>query len=303
MTTQELHIADMRTDGGTQPRAQLDMVTLIEYTEAMQNGATFPPVTVYYDGAAYWLADGFHRLHAAQEAGRDTLAADVKQGTRRDAVLYSVGANAAHGLRRTNADKRRAVETLLSDVEWQQWSNQEIARRCAVSPSTVAAVRTDLTLQVGESPIRKGADGRTINTANIGAKPSIPQPTTPWQPRTEWEPPVDEYSDGDGDDAYEDEADNAPDTTPTVSMADISHAIADARRETPHAQSIPFTSLLMKLDEHRAVSERAIEAWLDVTPPEQWVVATSNFNRLRAFMDDVERRMSERKSPRLRVIQ
>jgi hypothetical protein len=46
MTTQDLRITDMRMDGGTQPRAQLDMVTLLEYTEAMQNGATFPPVRV-----------------------------------------------------------------------------------------------------------------------------------------------------------------------------------------------------------------------------------------------------------------
>lgn len=297
MSIQELRIADIRTDGGTQPRAQLDMATLIEYTEAMQNGATFPPVTVYYDGDAYWLADGFHRLHAAQDAGRGTLAAEVRQGTRRDAVLYSVGANAAHGLRRTNADKRRAVETLLADSEWRQWSDREIARRAAVDFKTVGNIRRELTVEIPQS--RKGADGRTINTANIGAKPTIPQPTTPWQPRTEWEPPADEYSDG-GEDAYEDEADNAPDT---VSMADISHAIADARKETSHFQSVAFTSLLMKLDEHRAVSERAIEAWLDVTPPEQWVVASSNFNRLRAFMDDVERRMNERKSPRLRVIQ
>jgi len=34
-----------------------------------------------------------------------------------DAVFNSVGANAEHGLRRTNADKRRAVLTLLNDDE------------------------------------------------------------------------------------------------------------------------------------------------------------------------------------------
>lgn len=43
MTTQELRIADIRTDGGTQPRAELSWYVVDEYQEAMQNGATFPP--------------------------------------------------------------------------------------------------------------------------------------------------------------------------------------------------------------------------------------------------------------------
>jgi hypothetical protein len=72
---------------------------------------------VFYDGAEYWLADGFHRVHAAQKLRRLTIAADVRQGTRRDAVLLSARANAEHGLRRTNEDKRRAVLTLLADPE------------------------------------------------------------------------------------------------------------------------------------------------------------------------------------------
>jgi hypothetical protein len=34
------------------------------------------------------------------------------------AVLYAADANAAHGLRRTNANKRHAVTVLLDDDEW-----------------------------------------------------------------------------------------------------------------------------------------------------------------------------------------
>jgi hypothetical protein len=68
----------------------------------------------------------------------------VHPGTRRDAVLFSVGANAAHGLKRTNEDKRKAVMTLLTDPEWGTWSNAEIARRCAVDSSTVDKHRSSL---------------------------------------------------------------------------------------------------------------------------------------------------------------
>ena len=45
-----------------------------------------------------------------------TTAARAK-GTQRDAILWSISANATHGLRRTNEDKRRAVTRLLQDPE------------------------------------------------------------------------------------------------------------------------------------------------------------------------------------------
>ena len=71
------------------------------------------PVVVFHDGVDHWLADGFHRYHASRRIEALESVAEVRTGTRRDAVLYSVGANASHGQRRTNADKRRAVMTLL----------------------------------------------------------------------------------------------------------------------------------------------------------------------------------------------
>ncbi len=108
---------DIRTDGGTQPREYLNELVLSEYAESMTDGTAFPPVVVFFDGSHYWLADGFHRFFAAKKCGAQEIDADVRQGTRRDAKLYAVGANAAHGLRRTNVDKRRAALTLLQDEE------------------------------------------------------------------------------------------------------------------------------------------------------------------------------------------
>ncbi len=180
MTT-VLPLADLRTDGGTQPRASLSEETVAEYAEAMAAGVRFPPVVAFYDGTDRWLADGFHRVQAAQVAGRDSIEVDIRQGTRRDAVLYAAGANAQHGLRRTNADKRRAVFTLLADPEWSAWSDQEIARRCGVDPTWVGRLRRErLTLDnpewqpSGEPVLRHVADGRTINVANIGKPAGAP---------------------------------------------------------------------------------------------------------------------------------
>ena len=141
----QLNVKDIRTDGGTQPRAELDELVIEEYAYEWLNGSKFPPVVTFYDGAEYWLADGFHRLAAAIRAGFTEIDSDIKQGERREAVLYSCGVNADHGLRRTNDDKRRAVETLLRDEEWSKWSDREIARRCAVSDRFVNKMRPEVT--------------------------------------------------------------------------------------------------------------------------------------------------------------
>ncbi len=67
---------------------------------------------------------------------------------RGDAVLYSVGADATHGARRTNAGKRKAALTLLQDEEWTGWSDSEVARRTGTSHPFVAKVRAGLTCNV-----------------------------------------------------------------------------------------------------------------------------------------------------------
>jgi hypothetical protein len=55
-----------------------------------------------------------------------------------------VGCNADHGLRRTDADKRRAILRLLNDPEWSTWSDREVARHCRVHHTTVSRTREDI---------------------------------------------------------------------------------------------------------------------------------------------------------------
>ncbi len=176
----------IKTDGGTQMRAALDPETVQEYLDAMQpvGWGDFPVVIVYYDGKDHWLADGFHRVEAYRRAAANldqpaSVPADVRSGTRRDAILHAAGANASHGLRRTNADKRRAVENLLRDDEWRHWSNREIGRRCAVDEGTVRRIRGEMerTAEIPQSEERHGADGRTIDTSNIGTNPAAAKQT------------------------------------------------------------------------------------------------------------------------------
>ena len=152
----ELRLRSVRTDGGTQTRAAINGDALAEYTELLADGVILPPGVVFYDGADYWLADGFHRHAAAVAAGLATFHFEMRRGTRRDALLYAVGANAHHGLKRTPGDKRRAVEILLRDREWAHWSDHEIARRAGVGKTFVGKMRALLSPQtVGESRLAR----------------------------------------------------------------------------------------------------------------------------------------------------
>ena len=131
------------------------------------------------------------------------------QGTRRDAILLSVGANAEHGLKRTNADKRRAVEMVLGDEEWRAWSDREIARRCAVSFHLVGTMRSEIVssaIGLQMEPVLKAkrhGTTYTLDTSNIGRSPKAGSPPkiqadpiedekeiTPREPRESVAPPV-----------------------------------------------------------------------------------------------------------------
>lgn len=166
--TNVIPLAAIRVDGGTQSRALLHDGVIEEYAAAIADGASFPAVVIFYDGADHWLADGFHRVRAYEAAGRDMIPADIRQGTRRDAILYSVGANEAHGLRRTNEDKRRAVLTLLNDAEWSKWSDREIARRAAVSDRFVNNLRPSANGSQIARTVERNGSTYTMNTAAIG---------------------------------------------------------------------------------------------------------------------------------------
>lgn len=171
-----LDIAKIRRDGGTQPRVGIIQETVAEYAEAMLAGDEFPPVIVFHDGTDYWLADGFHRALAGIVAGIEEIRADIRMGTLRDAVLFSAGANATHGARRTNEDKRHAVKLLLLDPEWSQWSDREIARKCRVHHDLVGQMRKTVSggnRQIGGArKVTRNGTTYEQNTSNIGrAKP------------------------------------------------------------------------------------------------------------------------------------
>ena len=78
MTT--LHLNQIITTPAELARVRPCRDTLTRYVELMQAGEQLPPVTVFYDGQAYWLADGRHRLEARKRVGYTDISVDVQRG-------------------------------------------------------------------------------------------------------------------------------------------------------------------------------------------------------------------------------
>jgi hypothetical protein len=163
-----LPIGSVRLDGGTQSRSSLDEVTVQRYMNVLTDGVEMRPIDVYFDGVDYWPWDGFHRTAARLRLGMTAVPAHVKQGTRRDAVLASLGANADHGLQRTEEDQRRAVIRALEDEEWSTWSDRKIAEVTGVSHPTVSKIRKEFL----------GEQKPPVESLSTGKKPKVERLST-----------------------------------------------------------------------------------------------------------------------------
>jgi hypothetical protein len=152
-----IRLVAIRTDDGTQSRASIDELTVADYAEAMIRGDKFPPIVVFQSNNDLIMADGFHRVKAAKKARLTTIAAEVRQGTRKDALKYSLHSNHNHGLRRNNEDKRHAVTIALK--EFSHLSDRVVASMCAVSQPFVGVVRRELKTVIS-SDTRVGKDGK-----------------------------------------------------------------------------------------------------------------------------------------------
>ena len=173
--TPTLHLDQIRIDGGTQPRVAINEQVVDEYAELLAGGVTLPPVTVFFDGATYWLADGFHRYWANKRIQCDHVFADIRQGTQRDAQWHAFGANADHGLRRTRDDIAHILKKVFSDDRWSKTPVREIAKHTGIPKSTVQDHRQRILsgsgqYDSGERTFTHPKTGKpaTMHTANIG---------------------------------------------------------------------------------------------------------------------------------------
>lgn len=174
-----IELKKIRLDGDTQPRKQINEEHVANLTEVLLNGGKMKEAPiVFFDGKEYWLANGFHRYHAHKRAGYTEMECEIINGTRREAWIYSRGANHDHGLPRTSEEIRANVTSCFNDVELCGLSDVQIAAICKCSSMTVGRVRKLLDLDRPEKVMTK--NGKMMDTKKIGnnSKPA-PEPEVP----------------------------------------------------------------------------------------------------------------------------
>lgn len=176
-----LPISLIRLDGGTQARVGLDLDVVEEYADHYRSGRGLSLLEVYFDGTDHWLVDGFHRWHAARQAGIDRLQAKIVRGTVAEARWRSFAVNQGHGLRRSNADKAKVIRDALRHPNAAGLSDVQIAKHVGATDKTVAKYRAamEATSEIPKSETRTGKDGRTINVTKIGRKAEEAGPLSP----------------------------------------------------------------------------------------------------------------------------
>ena len=168
----KVKLSDIRIDGGTQCRVEIDQSTIYQYVDRMKEGDEFPLIEAVFDGATYWLTDGFHRYHAFKLLGLKEVAVKYKPGTQQDAIIEALRANSKHGKTLTNEDKVNKVKMALAIDGYDKKSDNEIAKLCEVSRTMVAAVRNP--------EVKKRQEENRIRSAAKKAQEC--SPTTPEAP-------------------------------------------------------------------------------------------------------------------------
>jgi hypothetical protein len=174
-------IADITLDPRLQMRETMDFAVIDEYAENIDK---LPPCKTIRDGESIWLTSGWHRYHATKKAGRSELPCTVREGTFLDALVEACGENEGHGIRRTSADKRRAVAALLGIEEWARKSDRLIADACKVGHHLVADVRASIS--TGRAPSRPASSRRT--SADGRSRPATQPPRESAKPEPSHEP-------------------------------------------------------------------------------------------------------------------
>jgi len=218
-------------DSALQPREHMSTDWVSRLAEHLEEGGKFrDAIVVFADGDRYYLADGFHRVAAYRQVGFVEVEAEIRQGTKRDALWSSFAANRDQlDLPRAPGDAKRVIEAILRDPEWSKTPQTKIAEHVGVTQGYVSQVHAHLITANkipprGPVEVNRGGTTYTQDTSNIGKTPKKPAapPPPPEYPRTRVGTPVDGVIvDDDPFGTFED-APEPPDTgKPTYSLTDV----------------------------------------------------------------------------------
>lgn len=156
-------IANLTFDPELQLRTTANADTVARYAEVLEtldDLKKFPPVDIFFDGEHYRISDGYLRYAAARLMGHTCVWAVVHRGTLKEALWAGIAANSKHGLARTPADRRRAIELAIKN--WPERSNRMIAEAVGCSEKTISRIREELvdSSEIARFEKRLGRDGK-----------------------------------------------------------------------------------------------------------------------------------------------
>ena len=158
MTTKLVYLNEIDIENSPKVRAQLNEEVAADYGNLIKAKVKLPnPVLFQQEGDKYFfLADGLHRITGAKIIGDKTMVCEIRKGGFEEALTYALTCNTTHGLRRTQADKKRSVEAALA--QWPKLSDTELGKRAQVDHKTVAAYRKAME---GDGKIQESATRET----------------------------------------------------------------------------------------------------------------------------------------------
>ena len=164
----DLAITLIEVDPRNSPRDGIDDARVEEFRSILDQ---LPPVLVYCTKPGrYTLAAGFHRLAAHQAEARDTIRAEVRIGTLRDARLAGMLSDLKAAKMLTVEERHRAIEA-VAEIRADD-SARVIADLCGCSEATVRRIRSGASFDAPEKVT--GADGKSYP-----ARKPPPDPTCP----------------------------------------------------------------------------------------------------------------------------
>jgi len=177
-----LELDKIRLDGDTQPREKILNDWVNHLTELLRDGKELKPVTVFFDGKHYWLADGFHRYHAHNNAGFKDINVDLVTASKRKAWVFSLGANNDHGMPPTPKEIRHNIRRALEDIELSTKTSRELADICKCSYVTVTRVKKEIELEKSAQPPKPEKPDQVIKPGASAPPPTTPPPPPPTTP-------------------------------------------------------------------------------------------------------------------------
>ena len=151
----DVAIGDIRP--GPSPRNRINFAQVAALAE-LEGG--WEPILVQRSSMV--VVDGQHRLAAATRLGHTTVRVRYFDGSDAAARVEAVRLNVRHGLPLTLFERNAAARQLLQ--LFPEWSDRQLAGVCALSPSTIAKVRSEL---ASVAPTPKDT-GTTLAEKRIG---------------------------------------------------------------------------------------------------------------------------------------